>query len=321
MKVTTIATLLGTIIGSATLSSVANAQDLPELDRQLTIMSSVIQTALKQDTRKEKVRLNGIESTYLAKQGVVFTIRTGGAGRIFDFDFGEFLGNIPGVTQAPQAPHPPSVTVVTDDMHADSEHEYEVVFDSVDWEGTANQVIRRVEHIIREADDRLREFRSDHREVEWEMRELERRNHDLEFELRTADKERQKEVEKEMKELNKELERLQAKEQLLAKESKALAAEKQAELEKQKQAQEASYKSFLSNFEASIGDTLCSFGAGLRELPDNEHITFVLDGFARNEEGKPADRVYIFSKKDVKRCVTDDISVDDMLASAKVYTF
>ena len=314
MKVTTLATLLGTLIGSATLSSVATAQDLPELDRQLTIMSGVIETALKQDTRKDKVRFRGIESTYLAKQGVVFTIRTGGMSRVFDFDFGEFLSVIPG---APPAPPAPSVTVVADGVHVETDGDYDVVFESADWEDTAHQVIRKVEHIMRETDDRLREYRSDHREVEWEIRELERRNRDLEFELRTADKERQKEVQ----EMQKELEALKQKEMAIAKESKELAAEKKAELAKQKQAQEESYKSFLANFEASIGDTLCSFGAGLRELPDSEHITFVLDDFARSEEGKSADRVYIFNKKDIKRCVTEDISASDMLAKAEVYTF
>ena len=127
MKVTTLATLLGTLIGSATLSSVATAQDLPELDRQLTIMSGVIETALKQDTRKDKVRFRGIESTYLAKQGVVFTIRTGGMSRVFDFDFGEFLSVIPG---APPAPPAPSVTVVADGVHVETDGDYDVVFGS-----------------------------------------------------------------------------------------------------------------------------------------------------------------------------------------------
>ena len=318
MKVTTLATLLGTLIGSATLSSTAQAQDLPELDRQLTIMSGVIETALKQDTRKDKVRFRSIESTYLAKQGVVFTIRTGGMGRIFDFNFGDFLSNIPG---APPAPPAPAVTVTADGVHVETDGDYEVIFESADWEDTAHQVIRKVEHIMRETDERMREFRSDHREVEWEIRELERRNRDLEFELRTADRERQKEVQKEMKEMQKELESLKQKEMAIAKEFKELAAEKKAELAKQKKAQEESYKTFLANFEASIGDTLCSFGAGLRELPDSEHITFVLDDFARSEEGKSADRVYIFNKKDIKRCVTEDISASDMLAKAEVYTF
>lgn len=318
MKAKTLATLLGTLIGSATLSPTVMAQDLPELDRQLTIMSGVIETALKQDTRKDKVRLRSIDSTYLAKQGVVFTIRTGGMNRVFDFNFGDFLSHIPG---APEAPSAPSVTVVADGVHVETDGDYEFVYETSDWEDTANHVIRKVEHIIRETDDRLRDFRSDRRELEWEMRELERRNRDLEFELRTADKERQKEVEKEMKAMKKELEALQLKEQAIAKESKELAAEKQAELDKRKKEQEESYKSFLANFEASIGDTLCSFGAGLKELPDSEHITFVLDGFARSEEGKTTDRVYIFSKKDVKRCVTEDISPGDMLAKAQVYTF
>ncbi|GGF67896.1 hypothetical protein [Alteromonas lipolytica] len=312
MKLTTLATLLGTLIGSATLSPVASAQDLPELNRQLTIMSGVIETALEQDTRKDAVSFRSIDATYLAGQGVVFTIRTSSGKQFFNFDLSEILSNIPHMPSAPPAP---------DAEGEQMETRYEFVYESPDWEDTANEVIRRVEHIVRETDDRLREFRSDRRELQWEIRELERRNRDLEFELSTADKERKKEVEKELKAMQKEKAALEQKQQALALETKELAEEKRAELAKQKQAQEESYKRFLANFEASIADTLCSFGAGLRELPNEEHITFVLDDFARTEAGNKSDRVYIFTKKEIKRCVIEELSPGDMLANARVYSF
>ncbi|NVK57717.1 MAG: hypothetical protein HWE26_19105 [Alteromonadaceae bacterium] len=319
MKAFAKAALLGSLISSTLVSTATQAQNLNELDRQLTIMSGVIDTALKQDTRKNAVRYRSIDATYLAKQGVVFTINTRSQNHIFGL--GNFLGNVP------HPPEPPSVRVISDgvtvvdgDMDFDGDIDLEFITET-DWSETANRVIRKVERIIHETDDRLREFRSQHRELEWEMRELERRNRDLEFELRTADEERQRAVKEEMKTLEKELTRLKSKETEIAENAKELAAEQKAELEKQKKAQEEAYKTFLANFESSIGDTLCSFGAGLRELPDNENITFVLDNFAKNEEGKTEDRVYIFSKKEVKRCVTEDISPSDILAKAKVYTF
>lgn len=302
MKNFAIATLLGSVISGASV-----AQNLPELDRQLTIMSGVIDTALKQDTRKDNVRYRGIDATYLAKQGVVFTIKTGGRSMIFDFDLGDLISGIPAV------PHAPSVEVITNG-------DYEVVYEN-DWEETADRVIRKVEHIVRETEDKMREFRSDRREVDWEIRELERRNRDLEFELRTADEERKKVVEEELKEMEQELDRLETKQAALEERTQALAKEKQEEIAKKREAQKEAYKTFLANFEASIGDTMCSFGAGLRELPDNEHITFVLSDFARDEENHTQDRVYIFSKKNVKRCVTEDIKPSDLLAKAEVYTF
>ncbi|MDC8830106.1 cell envelope integrity protein TolA [Alteromonas gilva] len=309
------AALLGSIISSTLISPVTQAQDLNELDRQLTIMSGVIETALKQDTRKNTVRYRSIDATYLAKQGVVFTINTGIKGR--GFSFGQFVSSMPPPPPAPDAPH--------SEAHSESVHvirsdNFEFITET-DWAETAERVISKVERIINDTDDRLREFRSDHRELEWEMRELERRNRDLEFELRTADNERRKEVEAEIKEVEKEFAMLQSKEKQITEKAQALAAEKKAEMAKQKQAEEEAYKTFLANFEASIGDTLCSFGAGLRELPDNENITFVLDNFAMNNEGKTEDKVYIFSKKDVKRCVTEDISPSDILANAQVYSF
>lgn len=313
MKALAIASLFG-----ATLATSAVAQNLTELDKQLNIMSGVIDTALKQDTSKEGVRYRSIEATYLAKQGVIFTINTGSRGMIFDFDFGDLMSVIPTAPTAPDVPH---VTVVSEDgVHVESHGDYEFVYEQ-DWSETADRVVRQVEKIVRKTDEKLREFRSDRREIEWEIRELDRRNRDLEFELRAADKEREREIEREMKELKAEMGRLQAREKELQNYAQELAEEKKAELAKQREMKEKAYKTFLANFEGSVGDTLCSFGAGLRELPDDEHISFILKNFGKSKEGKSQDRVYIFNKKSVKSCVTEKISPSDLLAKAEVYVF
>ncbi len=313
MKALAIASLFG-----ATLATSAVAQNLTELDKQLNIMSGVIDTALKQDTTKEGVRYRSIEATYLAKQGVIFTINTGSRSMVFDFDFGDLMSVIPTAPTAPDVPH---VTVVSEDgVHVESHGDYEFVYEQ-DWSETADRVVRQVEKIVRKTDEKLREFRSDRREIEWEIRELDRRNRDLEFELRAADKEREREIEREMKELKAEMGRLQAREKELQNYAQELAEEKKAELAKQREMKEKAYKTFLANFEGSVGDTLCSFGAGLRELPDDEHISFILKNFGKNTEGKSQDRVYIFNKKSVKSCVAEKISPSDLLAKAEVYVF
>ncbi|TPV52339.1 hypothetical protein FJ444_21110 [Aestuariibacter sp. GS-14] len=312
MKALAIASLFG-----ATLASSAVAQNLTELDKQLNIMSGVIDTALKQDTRKDGVRYRSIEATYLAKQGVIFTINTGGRSMMFDFDFSDLMSVLP---TAPEAPESHTVTVVTDGMHIETDGDYEFVFEQ-DWEDTADRVVRQVERIVRKTDEKLREFRSDRREIEWELRELERRNRDLEFELRGADAERKRQIESEMKEIKSTIDGLQTREKELQDYAKELAEEKKAELEKQREMQQQAYKTFLANFEGSVGDTLCSFGAGLRELPDDEHISFILKNFGKGDDGKAQDRVYIFSKKSVKSCVTERIKPSELLSKAEVYAF
>lgn len=315
MKALAIASLIG-----ATLASSAVAQNLTELDKQLNIMSGVIDTALKQDTRKDGVRYRSIEATYLAKQGVIFTINTGGRGMMFDFDFGDLMSVLPSAPEAPEAPETHTVTVVTDGMHVETHGDYEFIYEQ-DWGEAADRVVRQVERIVRKTDEKLREFRSDRREIEWEIRELERRNRDLEFELRSADAERKRQIESEMKEIKSTMDSLQTREKELQDYAKELAEEKKAELEKQREMQQQAYKTFLANFESSVGDTLCSFGAGLRELPDDEHISFILKNFGKGDDGKAQDRVYIFSKKSVKSCVTERIKPSELLSKAEVYAF
>lgn len=304
------ALILSSLLG-ATLSSNVFAQDLTELDRQLNIMSGVINTALKQDIGKSGLRYRGITATYLAKQGVVFTLNTSHKVRVFDFDLGGLISSV-SMPSAPSASESYTTIVTDEDMEFVVER---------DWEEAAEHIVHRVERIMSETNEKLRDFRSDQREIEWEIREIERRNRDLEFELRSSDKERMKEVKEEIKELAEERERLENREAELKQYATELAKEKQQELDKQKAAKEEAYKTFLANFEGSIGDTLCSFGAGLRELPNDEHITFILKDFSHNDQGNASDRVYIFSKKSVKRCVTEDISPSEMLANAKVYAF
>lgn len=306
MKTLATATVIGSLVSFAALS-----QDLNELDRQLTIMSGVIDTALKQDTRDAGIRYRGIDTTYLASQGAVFRIKAGHRNNFFDMRFGSFI---------PDAPDAPRVEVITETISELDESALEFVT-LTDWEQKADEMVKNVQVFLHEAEDKLRDYRSERRETEWEIRELERRNRDLEFEMKSADKARQEEVKAELKEIQKEREALQKKEQALQAEAQKLAEAKKAELEKRAAKKAEARKAFLASFEASISDTLCSFGAGLRELPDAEHVTFVLSDFDKDDNGKSVDRVYIFNKKAIKRCVTDGLKPEQLLADAKVYSF
>ena len=103
--------------------------------------------------------------------------------------------------------------------------------------------------------------------------------------------------------------------------SAELEQEQKARIEKQKEARDKAYKQFLSRFETSIGETLCRFGAGLRELDDDEHVSFVISNFVQSDKGKARDKVYVFSKQKIKACVQEKIDATALLSSADSYAF
>lgn len=304
-------TLLAAAIVSTMLTSVsvsAATDEMKTLNKELEIMSGVIDTALKQSSPRKGLRYRSLDSTYLAGQGVVFAVSVRNSTSGFSFS------NI--FARVPQAPMPP-VTII------DGDSSFEVEFEQ-EWQEVAEEMEEaghRLAEVFHESNNQIREMRDRERELEWERRELERRTRDLEFELRQAGKDRSDTIKDELKEVSKELAELNSREKELEKYASEMEQEQQARIEAQKEAQEKAYKQFLANFEGSIGDTLCRFGSGLRGLPDNEHISFVLEQFSRDDSGDMQDRIYVFSKEKVKSCVQERINASALLSSARVYNF
>ncbi len=306
MKTFLAATMIGTLLTSV--PAVAATEKMKTLNKELEIMSGVIDTALKQSSPRKGLRYRSLDSTYLAGQGVVFSVS------VRNSTSGFSLSNIFG--HVPEAPMPPVAIIDADSrFEIEFEEEWEVVAEEMEEAG------QRLAEIFHESNDQIREMRSRERELEWERRELERRTRDLEFELRQAGKERGDSIKDELNEVSKELAQLDIQEKELEKYASKMEQEQQARIEAQRDAQEKAYKQFLANFEGSIGDTLCRFGSGLRGLPDNEHISFVLEQFMRDDSGDMQDRIYVFSKEKVKSCVQEKITASALLSSARVYNF
>lgn len=306
MKNLIAATIVGALMTSVPVS--AATEELKTLNKELEIMSGVIDTALKQSSPRKGLRYRSLDSTYLAGQGVVFSVS------VRNSQSGFSLRNI--FSHVPEAPMPP-VTII------DGDSQFEVEFEE-EWEVVAAEMEeagQRLAEIFHESNDQIRELRDRERELEWERRELERRTRDLEFELRQSGKERSEDIKEELKEVSNELAQLDSQEKELESYATKMEQEQQARVEAQREAQEKAYKQFLANFEGSIGDTLCRFGSGLRGLPDNEHISFVLEQFSRDDKGDMQDRIYVFSKEKVKSCVQERIDASLLLSSARVYTF
>lgn len=307
MKSLLLCALLTTPLMSA---AAVSTKQLSTLNDELEIMTGVIDTALKQNNDRKGWRYRQLQTTYLANQGVVFTVTVSqGGARFFAFDGG-------GLRIPPIPPLPAVAPIVVEG--GDSEIHIEL---DREWEVFAEEAGRQVSEMFRESNSQLRDLRDRERELAWEHRELERRSRDLNFELRQAEGERRDDIKRELSEIEKQLERFSEREKELASYANEIEQEQKKRLEKQKKATEEAYKTFLANFESSIGNTLCRFGAGLRGLDDNENVSFVISDFVVGDDGKTKDKVYVFAKQAIKDCVQEKIEVSSLLSSATSYTF
>ncbi len=287
--------------------------DLQELDKELEIMTNILQTALGQNKQREGIRFRSVSNTYLASQGIVFDINTSNGGWHFNFDFGDMLSGLPMV--APVAPVPP-----TSGEHGGGNWSIEI--DSDEWEEVAREAVELRREVVRETQHKLRELREREREFSWEQREYERRRRDLEFEKRNADQERLKELEQRTKELDKELEELQGKRKEVSQYAQEIEAQQKKQAEEQNAIKKKQYVRFLADFEANVADVLCKYGAGIKALPDNENVSFVLANLTSDANSqRKQDKIYVFSHKDIQSCVRDKINANDLLQKANTYLF
>lgn len=306
----------------------ANADDhLEKLHKDTLIMENIMTTSLRQDSRRDGIRFRKIETGYLAGQGLVFDVYTSSKGNMhFNFDFGEMMHGIEkltesfdvveldgnsGVVVVPDAPEAPNGFSFSFDLQEDAE----------DLAEHARELAREA---LRENKERWRELRQKEKELEWERREYERTVRDYEFEMRHTDENRRQALEKEVKEYKEELAKIDTRREEYAKQAKELEEKEKARKTKEQESTLRQVKRFLADFEATIAETLCDYGSGLKSLPDNEKVNFVLKDFSRGEGSRSKDRldkVYVFNLSDVRQCVMQDISPNDLLMKTRTYLF
>lgn len=301
---------LALMMAGSVMSSSYGQTNLSELNNELEIMTSILSTALKQNVDKSPVHFRSLEATYLAKQGVVFNVSTSGSSGGFNFVISrghdsEFL-SIPPIPPIPE-------------IYANGDITLEFSDDN-EWQEFAEEAVERAREAMEEAHDKLRDLRQQEREYAWERRELERRKRDQEFEMRSADKARKQDLMKRNAELEDELKALQAKQKEIEQYAQQIDTERKAKAAAQAKARQEQYKAFLSNFELNIADTLCKYGAGLKALPKNENVSFVLSNFSRTARSSQ-DRIYVFTVDDIQDCVRDKIDSDKLLQKSESYLF
>lgn len=280
--------VIACLSGVIALSSLnAFSVDYSKTEKELRIMTKIFETSLSEakmkTSRSSPLSSNSAESTYLAKQGMVFTFNFGQSrfGGASDWQaFGEGIGHLVGSIsaeiaqsfadidfEAPVAPRSPAAprSPFAEDEWEDNMEAYE------------------------QYQEMMEELRDEQREKREEVRDLQRSIRDIERQARREDVDSKKletvknKLEEKMKVLSKKMEQYDN------------------SMNEYREKQIAQYK--LNNQKKSdlITSTLCDYGATLRSLENGEYVTLI---FKKFENGK--DQVYVFNYKDVKSCSNKD---------------
>jgi hypothetical protein len=287
-------------------SATSSALDYTEIAKELEIMDSVLTTSLKQDNSENDIQFRSLNAKYLAKQGVVFQVATSQSNSRLHFISGTSYF-------APTPPEPPAFPTVLSSTNQRILEEQQATLAKA-FEG-------QTRFIFGQSNDKIRDVQQSLRETEWQLRDYQRQLRDLNFELRTASEARKKEIETAQIALEKQSKDYTKQQKALSEKAKEIRLEIEKELEQQQAKANANRKAFLSHFEEDIADNLCRFGGGLRALPSDENVSFVLENFNASDNWEGKDRIYVFPIKEIKNCVQDKIKTKDLLAKATVYDF
>jgi len=288
----------------------SNETNIKEVRNEVGIMLNILQASLKQQRSNKKIRFRAESVFYLANQGVVFQIDSGRhGGNFFGFDLGGLISQIPKPPKPPKDP---------------KSNRFEINIDENEIERMVMDFVEHGDHYDDELSDKMRNLSEEQRELGWLKRELERSRRDLEFEKRNADSTRRQEIDNRLSEFNKEVAKLAAKTAGLEKFRNELESERNQEMANRQAVKKKLYSESLALFEDTIGDMLCSYGAGLRSLSNDENITFLLSDFVEADDDSVIgshDKVYVFKHKDVKACVTGKSDKNKLLTAANTYLF
>ncbi len=287
-----------TMLFAALLSSVlvAQASDLKEIDKDMRIMKRIIETSLSDGNRYS----NRVEATYLARQGMVFTIHSGGALPIPSFEgdwesWGEAMGAsalsyvqefIPAV-----APVLPPEAVM--------EMEAEVTEGMAELYGHSSETSAKLREELAQMRDELRQNKEEYRDNLRELRQVEREKYH-------AEEKQRKELDKKRTELEKRI----------AENKKAMESYTQKMDEYRKQRVEK-YQKKKSELIQETLVTVCDYRASLRALNSNEHVTLIFDNFG---EKRGQDKIYVFKKSDIADCESNSKGIERLIANAVVYS-
>jgi len=273
------------ISGLVATASFAFAVDYPSINKDMRIMKRIIETALNESQGR---RLGSrIDATYLARQGMVFTINASNVIPMPSFDgdweaWGESVGE--SALSIVQSVVPAIEPIAPE---AAMELEAELAEGLADLSGEnieAREQLRAELELLRE---QLRDSKENLRDNLRELRDIERERYRSDAGERERLDKRRAEIEKRIE-----------------KNKQGMNAYKE-KMDEYRKARDKKVRERKVNVINNTIQTLCDYSASLKNLPRDEHVTLIFNNYA-DEKGK-SDRIYVFKRGDVVDCDRDDV--------------
>lgn len=288
----------------------AAEKDYADMHKQINIMSDIIKSSVTVQKGRKQSKINGIDSLYLAGQGIVFTISSSSSSHhwgSYNFNF-----SMPTMPVPPVAPVPPLSS--GDDNEFFERETEEFIEQSIE---IASDGYERAIEVFQEHRDDFRDLRNEQRDIAYQVRDLERETRDIEYQLRRADDETKAELQKEINAL--------AKKKAKVEESRKMIEDQVAKVKEKQQKEQAEQEKIRSEYFSTLtnglAETLCLYGNGLKALPKNERVSIILKSGGDKEGRRYKDKIYVFNKKDISACSADKINVSQLLDKGLGYQY
>lgn len=320
MKLSTLAVVIGLVTSPWVMSS-AQAADRTALKQELEIMSSILNTALKQERGERDFFARGaqLSYTYLEGQGVVYRSQgMGGPLRQLMFHGTGSFAPVPPMPPMPELANlAPEVEVEVREAAAEGMAVAAEIVRDMKIEFGDDQVWVMRSEEAREQAEQMREKAWEVRDLAFEIRDAQRELRDLQYSLRNAPEAEQEELRAEISATEQRLAELETQRKAAQNALEVATAEQKQRVEKARAERQQQRQALLANFEQKIGEVFCKYGSTLRALPDNEHISVILEGFGGTDGD---DKIYVFSKDDVVDCGENGNS-SELIQQAVTYNF
>jgi len=303
--------LTSTLTTSVTLA--ADNGEYAAMHKQLDIMSNIIKSSVSVQEGRKGSKITSIESTYLKGQGIVFTINSSsGNNQWGNFNFNFTMPDFPAVPVPPIAPVAPRRN-----SHNDAEYETQINESVARSMEEAAQAYEHAMESFEHNREGYRELREEQRDLSYELRDVAREKRDIEYKLRRADDENRKELQAELETLKKQSAKLAVSQKAFKERSEVMQKKQKA----QKAEREKARGSYYQGLTASLTETLCMYGNGLKALPKTEHVSVILKSAGDKQGRRYKDSILVFSKKDISDCSADKITVAKLTKKGQNYQF
>ncbi|MBU0913645.1 MAG: hypothetical protein KKF22_14010 [Gammaproteobacteria bacterium] len=294
--------LAGLIIAS---NSFAATEVNAKLGQNLKIMQDILQSSLGGEDHSS---IGRIQHSYLQGQGVAFRVDSN-SGWLRHFVMPPMPPAAPGAAMAISTSVSNAINVVGNGGS------FSFNFDEEAMEEMAEAAEALAEQ-QQDQSEKLRDLREERRDIERDLRDYEREKRDLEFSAKVS--KLNTEQQKELKELNQKSEQLKTQ---LAQLQKNL-TEQEQEYNKKRAEQQKLAAQRQTELVAKVGqvfsNTLCDYGASLRDLKEQEFVSFQLSLSGRDNA---KDHYWVVKKADINQCVTGKIDAPALLKKASYYQY